>query len=142
LFFDTFFTIKFAFLTSAYFLKTRVVYSPKRRSTLRVTLKILFQELRMFTNLESEARELLDQDPEIRTVIFGHTHFPINKVYPDGKQYINTGTWTKMINLDWRSIGQQFCLTFALVRITAEGQSQCELRQWMGEHNPHKSFQN
>ena len=64
----------------------------------------------------------------------------MNKVYPDGKQYINTGTWTKMINLDWRSLGQQFCLTFALVKIK-DGQSQSELRHWVGEYSPHRMFQ-
>jgi predicted phosphodiesterase len=91
-------------------------------------------------DLERAARKLLDQKPEVQTVIFGHTHKPMNKMYADGKQYINTGTWTKMINLDFRSIGQQFCLSFAFVRIT-NGRAQCELRQWVGEHSPHRLFQ-
>jgi predicted phosphodiesterase len=82
----------------------------------------------------------LDQEPEVQTLVFGHTHKPMNKLYPDGKQYINTGTWTKMINLDWRTIGQQYCLTFAFIRIV-NGKSQCELRQWEGVHSPHKAFQ-
>ena len=34
-----------------------------------------------------------------------------------------------MINLDWRSLGQQYALTFAWVRIV-DGQARCELRQW------------
>jgi UDP-2,3-diacylglucosamine pyrophosphatase LpxH len=138
---DPWFTMKFVFLSVFYFLKTRFVYSPKRRSSLKVTAEILKQETDFLLDLEKQARRLLDQEAEVKTVIFGHTHKPMNKVYPDGKQYINTGTWTKMINLDWRSIGQQFCLTFAFVRIR-DGKSQCELRQWVGEHSPHKAFQN
>lgn len=137
---DPWFTIKFVFLSSFYFLKTRFIYSPKRRSSLKVTAQILQQETDFLLDLEKQARKLLDQEQDTQTVIFGHTHKPMDKIYPDGKQYINTGTWTKMINLDWRNIGQQFCLTFAHVRIL-EGKSQCELRQWIGEHTPHRSFQ-
>lgn len=138
---DPWFTLKFCFLSAFYFLKTRFVYSPKRRSSLKITAKILQEEASsMLLDLEKQARRLLDQEADVKTVIFGHTHKPMNRVYPDGKQYINTGTWTKMINLDWQTIGQQFCLTFALVRIR-DGQSESELRQWVGEHNPHKVFQ-
>lgn len=138
---DPWFTIKFCFLSCYYFLKTRFVYSPKRRSSLRVTAEILKQETDFLLDLEKQARKLLDQESEIKTVIFGHTHKPMNKVYPDGKQYINTGTWTKMINLDWRNFGrQQYCLTFALIRIE-QGKSQCDLRNWVGEYSPHRIFQ-
>ncbi len=138
---DPWFTLKFISLSVYYFLKTRFIYSPKRQSSFKVTAEILKQETDFLLDLERQARRHLDQDPELRTLIFGHTHKPMNKVYPDGKQYINTGTWTKMINLDWRSIGQQFCLTFAIIRVF-KGQSECELRHWVGEHSPHKSFQN
>lgn len=137
---DPWFTLRFAALSLFYFLKTRFVYSPKRRSSLKVTLGILKQETNFLQDLEKPARRLLDQDAGLQTVIFGHTHKPMDKLYADGKQYINTGTWTKMINLDWRSIGQQFCLTFAFVRIE-NGKAQCELRQWIGQHSPHKVYQ-
>jgi UDP-2,3-diacylglucosamine pyrophosphatase LpxH len=137
--FDPWFTIRYAFLSAFYFLKTRFVPSPGRRSKLVETAKIVKQEAKFFLDLEQEARELLSLEPELRTVIFGHTHKPMNKVYPDGKQYINTGTWTKMVNLDWRNLGQQFALTFALVRIQA-GEARCELRQWQGEQGPHRVF--
>ncbi len=137
---DTWFTLRFVTLSIFYFLKTRFIYSPRRRSSLATTAKILKEETDFMLDLERPARRLLDQQAGVKTVIFGHTHKPMNKVYPDGKQYINTGTWTKMINLDWRSIGQQFCLTFAFIRIQ-DGESHCELRQWIGEHSPHKSFQ-
>jgi UDP-2,3-diacylglucosamine pyrophosphatase LpxH len=140
LFLDPLFTIKFMFFSAFYFFKTRFIYSPKRRATIKVTGQILKQETtNVFLDLEPQARGLLDQHPGIKTVIFGHTHKPMNKIYPDGKQYINTGTWTKMINLDWRGIGQQFALTFALVRIQ-DGAAQCELRVWQGEQGPHRAF--
>lgn len=141
---DPLFTLRFCFLSSFYFLKTRFVYSRKRRSRLSVTAKILKEETSNFLlDLEREARETLagpgGAESGVRTVIFGHTHKPMDKIYPDGKQYINTGTWTKMINLDWRHIGTQYSLTFALVRIE-DGRARCELRHWVGEQSPHRPF--
>ncbi len=136
---DPWFTLRYMFLTGYYFLKTRFVYTPKRRSSFKVTAQILKQEAEFLLDLEKQARHLLNDQPEVNTVIFGHTHKPMNKVWPDGKQYINTGTWTKMINLDWQTLGRQFALTFAFVRIS-DGKAQCELRQWVGETGPHKVF--
>lgn len=141
---DPWFTLRFAFLSAFYFLKTRFIFSPGRSSRILQTAMILKQETNFLLDLEREAREILESKaadaPEVATVIFGHTHKPMHKIYPDGKQYINTGTWTKMINLDWRGMGRQFCLTFAFVRIR-DGKSECELRNWVGEHSPHRTFQ-
>ncbi len=137
---DPWFTLKFAFLSVFYFLKTRFIWSPKRRSSLKVTAEILKQETHFFLDLEREARGLLDQNPEMKTIIFGHTHRPMNKVYPDGKQYINTGTWTRMINMDWRSFGSPaHRRTFAYIQFQGD-QTRCELRHWVGEHAPHAVF--
>lgn len=137
---DTWFTVRFGFLSAFYFIMTRFIPSPKRRSRFRVTMEIFKQEANsVFPDLENYARQILDQKPELRTVIFGHTHRPMNRVWPDGRQYINTGTWTKMINMDWRGVGQQFRLTFAYIRIR-DGQAMCDLRQWQGEPRPHAVF--
>ena len=141
LLFDTWFTLKFAFLSSFYFIKTRFIYSPQRRSRLTVTMRILKQESTTFLqDLERDARWLLDQQPNVHTIIMGHTHVPMLKSYPDGKTYINTGTWTKMINLDLRGIGGGYRLTFALIEYGADGRAKASLQQWMGEYRPHRSF--
>jgi len=137
---DPLFIIRFAGLSIFYFLRTFLFYDSRRVSNLKELPKILFQEFDFLLDLEREARKYLDQYSAVKTVIFGHTHKPMSKFYPDGKQYINTGTWTKMINLDWRNIGRQFCLTFAHVRIRG-GEAQCELREWVGEQTPHRRFQ-
>jgi hypothetical protein len=44
-----------------------------------------------------------------------------------------------MINLDWRHLGQQYSLTFALVTIEG-GRARSELRHWVGEASPHRAF--
>lgn len=142
LLFDTWFTLKFAFLSSFYFIKTRFIYSPQRRSRLGVTFKIFRQESTTFLqDLERDARELLDSQENVHTVIMGHTHHPMNKVYPDGKIYINTGTWTKMIHLDLRGLNSGgYRLNFAFIEYDVNGKASATLQQWMGEHRPHRVF--
>lgn len=141
LLFDTWFTLKFVFLSGFYFMKTRFIYSPARRSRLTVTVKILKQETTTFLqDLEKDARELLDGQSDVHTIIMGHSHHPMFKSYPDGKTYINTGTWTKMINLDLRGIGGNYRLTFAFIEYDEKGKAKATLEQWMGEYKPHRVF--
>jgi UDP-2,3-diacylglucosamine pyrophosphatase LpxH len=136
---DPWFTLRYCFLSGFYFLKTRFSARFRPGSRLRETVEIIKQEGQFFLDLEREARQFLTLKAKVKTLIVGHTHRPMNKIYSDGKQYINTGTWTRMINLDWRSIGRQEMRTFALVHIK-DGVAQCELRQWVGEHLPHRRF--
>lgn len=59
LIFDPWFTIRYMFLSGFYFLKTRFVYSSKRRSSIKVTARILKEQSgTMLLDLEAEARQL------------------------------------------------------------------------------------
>jgi len=138
---DPIFTIRFIFLSLFYFFKTRLSGLRNKRSIFRHAFEVIKRESKLFQDLEEEAKEVLDEKENLQIIIFGHTHYPMNRAYPNGKQYINTGTWTKMINVEWEGIGQQFCKTFALVHIR-DGKAECDLQHWVGEHGPHKSFNN
>jgi UDP-2,3-diacylglucosamine pyrophosphatase LpxH len=137
---DPFFTLKFLFLSMVYFLQTRFIYSPKRRATIRNTLAIMQQEITPFFGLEDDAKNILNQNPQINTVIFGHTHGPMQRFYADGRSYINTGTWTRMINLDFRHLGQATHLTFAFIEYDENNKPNASLQEWIGLHSPHKYF--
>lgn len=139
LFLDPFFTVKYLFVSSYYFLKTKIQEVLHFSGGIRKGVAQVRQELQLFQTLEEEARAILDAREEVKTVIFGHTHRPMNQIWPDGKQYINTGTWTKMINLDWSGWGQDFRRTYALIRIR-DDHAECELRQWVGERGPSRVF--
>ena len=141
---DTRFSMKYCFLAAYYFFKTRLAMLPRLRSGFSAVKEFVVDairnEARIFMDLEKDARAILDAKKSVNTVVFGHSHRPMNRVYPDGKQYINTGTWVNMINLDWQGLGQQSGRTFALVTLDG-GQAKCELRQWSGERGPHQVFQ-
>ncbi len=44
------------------------------------------------------ALRLLKHD-RVRTVIFGHTHVPLEIDLPSGRRYLNSGTWVKVVDL-------------------------------------------
>jgi len=139
LFIDPLFTIKFSFLSGYYFLRARVLSGKLFKIRFNDLLEFIKQETKFFQDLEGSAKELLDNSPRTHTVIFGHTHRPMHKIYPSGKQYLNTGTWTRMIQLDFQGMGNVFRRTFALVHIK-DGKTHSELRQWEGNQSPHKAF--
>ncbi len=140
LIFDPIFTIKFFLMNAFYFLNTRFIYNPRRRATIGNTLAIMRDEITPFYGLEDDARAILDKNEKLKAVIFGHTHGAMQRFYRDGKTYINTGTWTRMISLDFRHLGQSTNLTFALVEYTAEGVPIASLQEWRGVHQPHRPF--
>lgn len=140
LIFDTLFTLQYVFLSVYYFVRTRLAAPSRKGAGIREFWELLLEETRLFQDLERPARKLLDEDADRKTIIFGHTHRPMDRVYPDGKQYINTGTWTKMIDLDWRYMGSESARTFAYIEIRPDGTSHSELRQWLGERGPHRLF--
>jgi UDP-2,3-diacylglucosamine pyrophosphatase LpxH len=141
LLFDPAFTIKFLSLSFFYFMKTKLMGPGKGLLGMRKSFKKVSQERSFFLDLEAEARGLLETDPSMHTVIFGHTHLPMHRVYADGRQYLNSGTWTKMVYLDWRFLGEPFRKTFILVQLK-DGEVKAELNQWMGMKNPYQAFLN
>lgn len=137
--FDPIFTLKFILLSIFYFLRTRIQAQTKGLFGWRHTLKMLSQEGSFFLDLEDEARQTLNEDPSLHTIIMGHTHLPMHRVYENGRQYLNSGTWTKMVYLDWRFIGEPFRKTFVLVNLR-DGMVKAELNQWMGARNPFSAY--
>jgi UDP-2,3-diacylglucosamine pyrophosphatase LpxH len=132
--------IKLFLFSTFYFLNTRFVYNPKRRATIANTLAIMKEEITPFYGLEDDARRVLDENPQIHTVIFGHTHGPMQRYYSNGKTYINSGTWTRMINLDFRNLGQSSKLTFAYIEYDESGHPKATLEEWFGLPKPHRAF--
>ena len=42
------------------------------------------------------------ESPDVKVVVFGHTHLPKSIRLPQGGHYVNTGTWCRTIRLDER----------------------------------------
>ena len=46
--------------------------------------------------------------------------------------YLNTGTWTKMVNLDLFHLGQEHGLTYVCIEYDDEGHPLANLMRWQG----------
>ena len=109
----------------------------------------LVRELTLFQDFETLTRDFFSQKPQARLLIVGHTHNPSLRLFTDGTAFINTGTWTKMINLDLSQGQESQSLPYARIAsfednvdVTQfENHVEFDLRVWTGLHNlPYKDF--
>jgi UDP-2,3-diacylglucosamine pyrophosphatase LpxH len=75
----------------------------------------LLKEISLYPNYDKIAFKILEENPEIHTVIFGHTHILRYRQWREGKQYFNEGTWNETLNLDLDDYGKQIRLTYAFI---------------------------
>jgi UDP-2,3-diacylglucosamine pyrophosphatase LpxH len=118
LIFDPVFFFLNGFRVSWFFVKMRFITHPMRFSRLKKTAQILM-ELFHRPSLEDVAERMLTgpghESLGYDTIIMGHNHQAALRVFPNGKQYINTGTWTSVTSLDIANLGRQTLRTYALI---------------------------
>jgi UDP-2,3-diacylglucosamine pyrophosphatase LpxH len=121
-----------------FFIKMRFITHPMRFARLKKTILLL---LEMFNrpSLEEIAEEIFSGDSGTNseavpfdTLIMGHNHQPTTRIFPGGKQYINTGTWTPVTSLDLATLGHRTVRTYALIEYM-EGKARCSLKVWNGQ---------
>lgn len=147
--FDTFYTIKFILANAYYFFMIRVLQFFRQGRPIRALAHDLKKELELFEDYETLTRNFFIDKSDAKVLIVGHTHEPSFREYEDGTIFINTGTWTKMVNLDFRKMQQSFSLTYAKIDIFDEtkliGANQkpihAELNMWKGSNElPYMEF--
>jgi len=136
LFTDTAFAVPLAVKATYYFVKTRFVESRKRAGDLKSTLRILLEEATVFKDFESQAFDIMRKEPAINAVIMGHSHVPMVRRGPGDRLYVNTGTWTKLINLRLSELGVTHRRTYARVDYPdGPDAPRVGLYQWHGRHD-------
>lgn len=149
LIFDTFFTLRFLLSNFHYYLMVRFWYYIKLKVGWKRVVGDLIRELTLFQDFETLTREFFTQKSQAKLLIVGHTHNPGMRLFSDGTAFINTGTWTKMVNLDLSQGHEPHSLPFAriasfedAVDVTQfENHVEFDLRVWTGLNNlPYKDF--
>ncbi|WP_412462757.1 metallophosphoesterase [Halobacteriovorax sp. RT-2-6] len=146
LIYDTFFTLRFMLANVIYFIMVRSIYLFKISDNFGDWLKLFFKELALFQDYESLTFDYLQQAEDTDVLIVGHTHEPICRTYSNGKTFINTGTWTRMYNLDFGKGTGTTQLTFAKIEVMDnkndnETSIQANLHTWMGRNTlPYGTF--
>lgn len=118
LIYDTLYTLRFAFSNITYFLMVRFLLIFKQNRKISEIIEGVKTEMQLFKDYETLTEDQIKNDPNIHALIVGHTHDPIFREYDDGSIFINTGTWTRMYNLDFGKNFNGSKLTFARVDVS------------------------
>lgn len=129
---DLRFTLRFALATVSHFLRKRLRKGGIWEK-LRSLPSILKEEIFAIGSYDEAALKALRRTRGIHTLIVGHSHDPKVTLLEDGKQYVNTGTWTRMVNLDLSKLGREPGLTYALVEYDESGRPTTTLMRWRGK---------
>ena len=149
LIFDTFFTLRFILSNVHYYFMVRFWYYIKLKVGWKRVIKDLLRELTLFQDFETLTRDFFAQKPQAKLLIVGHTHNPTLRLFNDGTAFINTGTWTKMVNLDLAQGQEMTTLPYARVVSYQDNVSLTEfenyvefdLKVWTSINNlPYKEF--
>jgi UDP-2,3-diacylglucosamine pyrophosphatase LpxH len=134
LFLDFRFTVKTIFRTIYHFIRTR--FSPHGNILRRFvdTLRIMRDEFSPLDDYDRQAMRTLRRTQGVHTIITGHSHGARCRVLENGKLYINTGSWVRILNLDLAHFGQDAGLTYATVELIDGREPHTALRRWYGSH--------
>jgi len=117
LIYDTINTVRFMFANVAYFFMVRFIYIFQSNRKPKEIVNLIKQELLLFRNYQLITEQYFLAHPEVKALVVGHTHGPIFKQQWEGPVFINTGTWTKMYNLDFGRPLVMDPMTFALIQV-------------------------
>jgi len=112
------------------------------RQGVRATLGLL-KEISLYPNYDRLAFKVLEENDDVYTVIFGHTHILRYRQWREGKEYFNEGTWNETTNLFLDDYGRQIRLTYAFIEYpviseqsTVASRPKVRLKQWNGVWKP------
>lgn len=142
MFFEPLFFIRNGFRVAWFFVKMRFITHPMRFARFRKTLQLLAEAFGR-PSLEEEAEKILcgpdSRDLPFDTIIMGHNHKATMRIFPGGKQYINTGTWIPITSLEMGNLGHRHVRTYALIEYV-DGKARASLKIWNGSPQISEDF--
>ena len=118
-----------------FFLKNWILPKHKEPEGLIQGLQIFYEQMLLYSNLERQVSKILARADDISVLIAGHSHAFKIRMFHRKKLYINTGTWTKFVNLDISDLGTRTYLTYAEVQYLPGGLPHARLMRWRGKMN-------
>jgi UDP-2,3-diacylglucosamine pyrophosphatase LpxH len=129
--FDTFFAISFSLRTAWHYMRHRVFAFRTWPRLLSDLPSILREEIFAIGGYDDIAIRSFLKLRGVHTLIVGHSHAPRYRALPNGKVFVNTGTWMRMINLKLPYLGLDTRLTYGLIEYP-DGRPQTKLMCWHG----------
>ncbi|MBT4792361.1 MAG: hypothetical protein HON90_12390 [Halobacteriovoraceae bacterium] len=115
--FDTFFAMRFMIANAYFYFMIRFLSYYRLKLGWKNIIEDIINELTLFQDYEGLTREFFDKHKDAKALIVGHTHEPMFREYGDDTKFINTGTWTRMVNLDLSHDLNDTPLTYALIKV-------------------------
>jgi UDP-2,3-diacylglucosamine pyrophosphatase LpxH len=81
-------------------------------------------------SLSLHAKEIMDKNPAVEAVIFGHTHNPEQKYLGENKWYFNTGTWIPIFETSSAEVRIDKTYTFIAVNCNEKPACREKLQRW------------
>ena len=133
---DTLFAIRGGWFLAMSFL--RMAFHQSRHPSL--DFKLTWERLKgvtFYPSFVKVARRILRRNPQVQTVIFGHTHVLRYKQWGGGREYFNIGTWNEFTSLEMGDFGLHYALTYAYIE-QGPGQKRprTRLKEWKGRWQP------
>lgn len=109
----------------------------------------LLKEISIYPNYDKIAFKLLEENDNIHTVIFGHTHILRYRQWREGKEYFNEGSWNEVTNLELSDYGTRTRLTYAFIEYVPDAASSTgaatrpivRMKEWRGIWKPEMDVQ-
>lgn len=117
LIYDTLFTLRFIFASCYYFIMVRFIYFFMQSKNVKKIINYALKELELFKDYESLTEDFFRTNPDVKALVIGHTHIPSIRSYDTGITMVNTGTWTKVFNLDFVKRTDNLLLAYAQIDI-------------------------
>jgi len=130
---DPRFAVRFLWRAGIHLLRRRIFALRAWTERFRTLPQVLREEVLAMGGYDEAATRYLQKLRGVHTLIVGHSHAPRYRMLPDSKLMVNTGTWTKMINLNLQYLGQDSGLTYALIEYPDEGGVRTRLMRWYGQ---------
>lgn len=144
---DFFWLIKTGLRGAKFFIDTIIFRTQYQiRQGFRTTVKMV-KEISFYPDYDRIAFRILQENEDVHTVIFGHTHILRYRQWREGKEYFNEGTWNEITNLYLDDYGRQVRLTYAYIEypVAEEGDAErapkaprpkTRIKQWHGIWRP------
>ncbi|MCC6277018.1 MAG: metallophosphoesterase [Oligoflexia bacterium] len=143
--FDFWFALLHGIWAFWFFFKMRFIYHPLRFARISKTIQIVYEMMNRpkFAEL---APEIMAQH-KAQILILGHNHQAAHRHFSDGRQYVNTGTWTDVTSFDPGSLGRLSRPTYGFIEyghghVPGDGHlPRVSLRVWKGRHHEWEEFE-
>ncbi len=97
----------------------------------------LLREISLYPSYDRIAFRILEEFPDIHTVIFGHTHVLRYRQWHEGKEYFNEGSWNEVTVLELGEYGTRVRFTYAFIEYGQKLEDgtyrpKTRLKEWKG----------